>query len=141
MRLVGHKTTAMFDIWSVEHWVTGMCIGAAMHLAVRRKMPALDAVTYYALVAMVAFAWEVIEHYLETGLAGQAVAYWFQGVEHWSNRMVSDPLLVLLGACLVRRCPKLTVPARLFSLAWLGVHVFVFEHSMVLQERIVSWAH
>ena len=33
------------------------------------------------LVLLIAYIWETAEHYLETGLAGESVQYWFQG---WS---------------------------------------------------------
>ncbi|MDR1909028.1 MAG: hypothetical protein LBQ35_03850 [Spirochaetaceae bacterium] len=31
------------------------------------------------------------------GEAGVKVAFWFQGVEHWSNRLIADNLMVILG--------------------------------------------
>ncbi len=81
-----------------------------------------------------AYAWETLEHYLEIGLAGQAVAYWFQGVEHWANRLIADPLAMVLGYLIVKRWAGLATPARILSALWLAVHVFWFPHSMHLHE-------
>ena len=84
-------------------------------------------------VLCLGFAWETLEHYLETGLAGPAVQYWFQGVEFWPNRLIADPLMLVLGYVIAKRHPRLVLPARIASLTWLLVHIFVFPHSMVLQ--------
>ena len=85
-------------------------------------------------VLFLAYLWETLEHYLEEGLAGAAVEYWFQGVEFWPNRFVSDPLMLVLGYWIAVRRPHLVVWARVASVAWLVVHIFVFPHSMYLHE-------
>lgn len=126
MQLWGEKTVATFDVWSIEHLVTGFCIGAVLYL--REPSPR----HYYLYALMIAFMWETLEHYLEIGLFGARVEYWFQGVEHWSNRLLADPALVLLGAYLYRRASYLKWTARIFSVLWLGVHIFIFPHSMYL---------
>jgi hypothetical protein len=91
---------------------------------------------YFATIGVlfVAYIWETLEHYLETGLAGERVVYWFQGVEFWPNRLISDPLMLILGYMLAKRFPVIIWPARALSLIWLLVHVFIFPHSMYLQE-------
>lgn len=122
----GEKTIATFDVWSIEHLVTGLCVGALLY---RRESSLL---TYYLMALLIAYAWETLEHYLETGLAGAVVEYWFQGVEHWTNRLFADPILVMLGAYLFCHAPYLKWPARTFSVVWLFVHIFLFPHSMYL---------
>ena len=85
-------------------------------------------------ILMLSFLWEVIEHYLETGLWGSKVQFWFHGVEHWSNRLVGDSLAVMIGAYLYFKWPKILWPLKVVSAVWLIVHVFIFPHSMYLQE-------
>jgi hypothetical protein len=92
---------------------------------------------YIITILLVEYLWEVVEFYLEAGHSGvPAITHWFQGVEYWGNRVVSDPLITLSGGILGLRRPWLVLPARLFSLTFLGVHVFVFPHCMWLQEWV-----
>ena len=83
-------------------------------------------------VLFLAYAWETLEHYLETGLAGSAVEFWFQGVEFWPNRLITDPLMLLLGYLIAKKYPRFVIPARIASVAWLFIHIFIFPHSMYL---------
>ena len=139
----GIKTVAIFDVWTFEHLLSGLSIGA---LAVRcntkifkhkLNINSLNIKTRYfdiIFVLLAAYAWETVEHYLESGLAGDVVAYWFQGVEFWANRIISDPLITLVGYYIAIVMPKLVTPARIVSLMWLMVHVFLFPHSMYLHK-------
>lgn len=143
MEIWGWKTVAIFDVWTIEHILSGLSIGSLV--AVRNTKvfadklgldPGQIATRYFDLVGVLflAFAWESVEHYLETGLAGPAVAYWFQGVELWANRLISDPLMLVIGYYIVKKNPWMVNPARVLSLAWLIVHIFFFPHSMYLHE-------
>ncbi len=141
--LWGLKTVALFDVWSFEHVLAGLSIGAFVMkargfiLVGQDPMKRLVNVRVDLLgVLFVSYLWETVEHYLETGLMGAAVAHWFAGVEMWGNRIVTDPLMVLLGYAIVERNPRLAWPARIFSALWLIVHVFVFPDSMYLQETV-----
>ena len=139
----GVKTVAIFDVWTFEHLLSGLSIGA---LAVRcntkifkykLNINSLNIKTRYfdiIFVLLAAYAWETVEHYLESGLAGDVVVYWFQGVEFWANRIISDPLITLVGYYIAIVMPKLVTPARIVSLMWLMVHVFLFPHSMYLHK-------
>lgn len=130
MLLWGDKTIAWFDVWSIEHFVSGMNL-YLMALWLRVRFPRLSPWGY---VATLCFAWEALEHYLEIGMAGPAVATWFAGVEFVGNRLVTDPLMLFLGAYCIGQCPRAGHAAKLFSLLWLAVHIFVFPHSMYLQQ-------
>ncbi len=140
--LIGPKTQAWFDIWSIEHFVAGATLGGAVLYLMRRSLK-IDAAglkkspvtaSYFLAVIGCSYAWESIEHYLETGLLNLAVTTWFHGVEFWGNRVVTDPLLVILGAGLYLKAPRAGPAAFAFSLTWLLVHVLVFPHCMYLQE-------
>jgi len=138
----GLKTVAMLDAWSFEHLLSGMSIGSRVRADNQRHFlrhyPTLKLTRSTELrldlvgVLLLAYLWEAVEHYLEEGLAGSAVAFWFQGVEFWPNRLIADPLLLVGGYVVARSHPRLILPARVFSLLWLLVHVFVFPHSMYL---------
>jgi hypothetical protein len=144
--LWGVKTVAIFDIWSIEHILSGVSVGSAVRRhtkwELKRLFPSLMH-SYHSFhfdvsgVLLLGYFWETIEHYLETGLAGVKVEHWFQGVEYWPNRMITDPLLLVLGYVIAKRYPKLVFPARIFSITWLLVHIIVFPDSMYLQ-RVLS---
>jgi len=85
-------------------------------------------------VLFLAYLWETIEHYLEVGTAGAWLEYWFQGVEFWPNRIIADPLMLVLGYMIAKKYPQLVIPARIFSIAWLLTHLFIFPHSMYLHD-------
>lgn len=91
-------------------------------------------VLHVTVLLMLAFYWEMLEHYLETGLVGQGVEHWFHGVEHWSNRIFSDNLAMMAGYFIGLHYRVVVWPARVLSAAWLYVHIFVFPHSMYLHE-------
>jgi hypothetical protein len=142
----GLKTTAIFDVWTIEHVLSGVSIGCAVGLKNRgvlkkllckvckiqphRKFLHFDMLG----VLFLAYAWETLEHYLEVGLGGEMVEYWFQGVEFWPNRLIADPLMLVIGYFIAEKHGKLVVPARILSVIWLIVHVFIFPHSMYLHE-------
>ncbi len=141
--LWGLKTVAVFDVWSLEHFMAGMSVGGFIQAAsnrVFRDIPVLEGrqdIAWWSDLSaclFLAYLWEAIEHYLENGTAGVAVEYWFQGIEFWANRLIADPALLVLGMALVRRHPWLAWPTRGASMIWLGIHVFVFPHCMYLYE-------
>ncbi len=146
--LWGLKTDAFFDWWSVEHVLSGLSIGYAVHkrnnkvFQKKLKLDQLDVhiqeftSRYYDIVGVLflAYLWEAWEHYFETGLLGDKVAYWFQGVEFWGNRLITDPLALVIGYLIAQKHPQLIIPARACIVAWVVIHIFVFPHSMYLHE-------
>lgn len=154
MQLFGMKTQAWFDIWSVEHFLSGMSVmtlagwmAMRLMLHAHQKMPLtteenirfqkhpLFAPIALLTTFLIAYMWEPAEFYMEAGYTNNdAITYWFQGVEFWGNRMLGDPLLTLAGGYTALIVPKLIWPARLCSLSWLLAHIFIFPHSMYLQE-------
>ncbi len=142
--IFGLKTVAFFDLWSVEHVLSGISVGAAV-----RKRNRLELARYlgrdhtvrsryfdYTGVLCLAYAWETIEHYLETGIAGARIETWFQGVEFWGNRLITDPPLLIVGYAIARRWPVAVWPARLASALWLFVHIVLLPDSMALQRLL-----
>ena len=141
--LWGLKTVSVLDVWTYEHILTGLSIGFSVKKSNRKHITKyyqhsskIHIVTKYRLdllfVLFIAYLWEALEYYLEQGLAGQTVEYWFQGVEFWPNRLITDPLMLVIGYIFIKEYPQLVWPARFLSLTWLVVHIFVFPHSMYL---------
>lgn len=136
----GLKTEAAFDVWSIEHLVMGVSVGwFSMYLASQiigdeKISDKLKLRISFIITLLVAYMWETLEHYLEIGLAGHAVEYWLQGVEHWSNRLIFDNLMVMSGWWIYQQQNKMVWFARVFSVIWLFVHIVIFPHSMYLHQ-------
>lgn len=159
MKIFGDKTVAFFDIWSIEHFVSGITLGSVIILIFgalklqdkndhkfnhdNNNLYQSDnkfdhKLLYFVLVAFLAYLWETVEHYLESGLLNNHVTYWFQGVEFWGNRILTDPWLVVLGSFIYLKYNYLGKYARYFSATWLYFHVFVFPHCMYLQDELIK---
>lgn len=139
----GLKTHAILDVWTIEHLLSGISVGSAVkkknHKTFQKVLNVIDHNHHswwfdISGVLFIAYMWETLEHYLEEGLAGFKVEYWFQGVEFWQNRFIADPLMLVLGYLIAKKFPFLVWPARFFSIGWLILHIFVFPHSMYLHE-------
>jgi hypothetical protein len=149
--LWGLKENAIFDVWTIEHFLSGVSIGTAVMIHQKKnlgkifekvigkffhakKIKWMNIRYEIYILLMLAFVWETIEHYLETGLLGETIKYWFYGVEFWPNRLISDPLMLILGYMVAKKFPTMVWPARILSIVWIIFHVFVFPHSMYLHE-------
>jgi len=146
MVIWGHKTIAMFDIWTLQHIASGIYMASVASFIVRKTSEKIEIsqasrkFVSFLIVIAAAFLWECAEHYVESGIIagniGARVTFWFQGVEHWSNRLIGDTLAVILGFYIYNLKNRLAIPAKLFSLLWMGVHIFVFPDSMYLHRLI-----
>jgi len=147
--LWGFKTVAMFDVWTIEHLFSGLSVGNLVKKNIRKHVKNISLIKKFEShtsvirfdiigVLFLAYLWETIEHYLESGLAGGGVEYWFQGVEFWSNRIISDPLMMIIGYFIALRYPKFIVPARIATGVWLFTHIFLFPNSMFLHTLFFS---
>ena len=136
----GMKTEAVFDVWSIEHLMMGRSLSAFSFMIIARWNKretisiSLQKKISFTMVLMTALFWETLEHYLELGLLGTQITYWFQGVEHWSNRIISDNVMVALGWFIYTRKSKMVWFARIFSFVWAFFHIIIFPHSMYLHE-------
>lgn len=138
----GVKTQAIFDVWSIEHLLSGISFGSAVKKENHKILSKLlgeehNFHSYYfgiMGIGFVAYFWETIEHYLEIGLGGEWLKYWFQGVEFWPNRILADPILMVIGYIIAKKYPRLVWPVRVLSITWVIVHLFIFPHSMWLHE-------
>lgn len=137
IELFGHKTTAIFDIWSVVHFLTGC--GLAYPMAVLTQRFGMGEREKVFVLLLISATWEVLELYLELGaVGGEPVRYWFQGVEHPLNRIFGDQALLLLGYLATRNRLRLSFLAKTASGIWLLWHVFVLPHSMWVQDAMIQ---
>ena len=136
----------MFDVWSFEHFANGIGMAAIANIITGKAEKRIDInptsrkIINFILVLVFALMWECIEHYLEAGIipgqAGARITHWFQGVEHWSNRLIGDNFTVLLGWYVYTKNEKLAIPARIFTALWMIVHIFAFPDSMYLHRLL-----
>jgi len=142
----GNKTAAFFDIWSFEHFFSGANFAIYMPLITAKIKRFREDKTNkflfdFLFVLIIELLWEIFEHYVEAGDIIPAWTYWFQGVEAFSNRMFSDPVVTMSGFVFMsyfRNIP-LQIFCSIFSVTWLYFHIFVFDHCMYLQEIIVNY--
>ncbi len=134
VELIGHKSSAIFDLWSLFHILTGVAIGNIIYSAVydftEETRSSLILKTEAWTLLLLCYCWEFVEYWLEMGKAGVFVAYWLQGQEHWLNRLLSDPLLVLIGYMVSRRFKIFIWPARMILAAWIWIFITILPHSM-----------
>ena len=110
-----------------------------LSLLLHRKVAPKNEFTTFSLfgwVMAICFAWEALEHYLEIGFAGDVVATWLQGVEFSLNRLITDPALIFIGAWVAMKRQRVELFAKIFSLVWLTLHIFIFPDSMYLQRLL-----
>jgi hypothetical protein len=130
--VVGDRTQAMFDLWSLQHFCGGILIGALLV----RFQPLPSGWRVFALaVGAIALSWEAIELAMEAGVFGAGVSRWKDGYEHWSNRLVGDPLLVVCGALVARRFAYAWKIAMAPASVWLLINV-ASPSSMYIQRLI-----
>ncbi len=138
MELVGHKTEAIVDLWSICHLLSGMALGSfgvgklnsKSQKHSYNKFSKGNISKSVLVVVIIAYVWEFLEYFLEAGLAGVAVSAWFNGHEDWFNRLITDPLLLVIGYLVALKLPYLIWPARFLLIIWLYIFIFVFPHSM-----------
>lgn len=143
LQLFGHKSLALFDVWTIEHFFSGANL-AFLFAFLRSKFNlGDDDKTKLALECLMVLClelfWEITEHYLEEGAIIPAVEYWFQGVECFWNRAVTDPIITMAGFFFIRNFMQFRVFSSVFSAVWLFFHVIIFPHSMYLQDQIAAY--
>jgi hypothetical protein len=120
-RLVGDRSDAIFDLWSLQHFCAGVLLGTIL---LRSKLIHFPAWKELAMVvALFALSWEATELAMEAGATGHAIAVWKGSFEHWGNRLVGDPLMVISGALIARRFSYAWKIVLLPAAIWLVVNV------------------
>ena len=98
--LVGDRREATFDLWSLQHFCAGILLGALLMRTALASPPWRSFLLFSVLLAL---CWEAAELAMEAGWLGAAISDWKDGFEHWSNRLLGDPLMVSSGSLIGRR--------------------------------------
>lgn len=143
IQLFGHKSVALFDVWTIEHFFSGanLCV---LFILLRSRFnlgddPKTKLMLEFFFVLTIELFWEVTEHYLEAGAIIPSVEYWFQGIECYANRAISDPIITMAGFFFIRKFMQFRTFSSIFSAIWLFFHIVIFPHSMYLQDQMVSF--
>lgn len=83
-------------------------------------------------VLLIAYIWEAIEHYMELGAFSLELAQYLNGTESWANRLITDPLMLVVGYAIAYKYPKMYYPALIIIIIWYTVHFFFFPDLMYL---------
>ena len=88
MILWGYKDLALLDIWTIEHIVSGASISGFLKYYSDKFLEndRNRRIVFFTALMLLAYLWESVEHYLETGMAGNAVALWFYEIGRASCR-------------------------------------------------------
>lgn len=129
--VVGDRTEALFDLWSVQHFLSGVFIGTVLLLPEKRSLKDLLTATL-----IVAFIWEAAELAMEYGIFGQVISSWKSGFEHWGNRFIGDPLMVVFGSMFAWKFSSAWKWAFIPASVWLVANV-VSPTSMSIQQWLL----
>lgn len=134
-QLFGYRQVAMFDLWSFQHLMSGVLIGAIL----RWLAPNISAskLHFISAVMLITYGWEALELQMELGTFGHSVSQWKVGFEHWSNRLVGDPLLGASGALTARRYQQAWKFVLIPVAIWLTINV-LSPTSMEIQKLILG---
>ncbi|NQT50213.1 UbiA family prenyltransferase [Candidatus Kuenenbacteria bacterium] len=131
------REAVMLDMWSIEHFLWGVVVLASL----KRFFPKLSVMKLLSITLAIAYGWELVEYLLELGVFGEGVSAWKVGHEHWSNRLIGDPLLVLLGGYVQVRWQSAWKWAVLPWMVW-GIANYLAPDSMFITRIILdalSW--
>ena len=134
-QLFGDKQISMLDLWSFQHLMSGVLIGATL----RWLAPDFSAskLRFISAVMLLSYGWEALELQLELGTFGHCISEWKVGFEHWSNRLVGDPLLGIIGALIARRYRQAWKFVLIPAAFWLAINV-LSPTSMEIQKIILG---
>ena len=143
--LFGDRSTAAFDLWSIQHAMSGMQLAAILCWGLGHpedKWSHTRSPQILGIVMILAFGWEYVEFLGEVESFGEAVGGWLRGNEHWSNHLIGDPLCVYLGGLLYTRLPSIPRQVLLWTSVWLTAAWVIVngfqDHCMVVQEYLLG---
>lgn len=130
---VGDRSDAIFDLWSIQHFLSGILVGSI--LAYVRIDLSASWHGFALRMFIFAFIWEAAELTMEAGWLGTSVAAWKKGYEHWGNRFIGDLLMVTLGGLLAGKYRNAWKWALMPAAVWFIGNV-LSPHSMWVQEYL-----
>ena len=133
--IFGERSNAVFDLWSLQHFCSGIFIGILLSKSPRTR--SMSVRTLLLITLLLALCWESIELAMEIGYFGSDIAVWKGGIEHWGNRFLGDPLMVALGSLISRRFSHAWKIALVPMALWLFFN-FTAPHSMFIQRFLIK---
>jgi len=119
VQLFGHKSMAIFDVWTISHVVTGAVLS---YVAI--AMRSINLQHPIMLLLVVSLSWEIVEHYIEAAELA-ALSNWFAGEEILLNRLVADQVAVVSGFYLIKKYPKALLSCMAIGLGILILHIWL----------------
>ncbi len=136
--LFGDKTSSMFDLWFIGHFMFGVILAGGWQRITREQSASRWwTQRWFLLLATSVVLWEVSELLMELGYFGSSIAHWKAGVEHWSNRYIADVGMAVVGSQIYRKWPAIFWPVVLLGVLWEVIHV-LSPTAMTLQETVLS---
>ncbi len=117
----GNEQLALFDLWSIQHFLAGILIGSLFLSPKEKTTGVKNWQRIIPFVLFLALTWEALEIYLETDIIFKN----WVGFEHWSNRIITDPLMALMGGAvgyLIRDSWRVAVVP---SIMWLVIKLIL----------------
>lgn len=125
----GDRTEAIFDLWSFQHILSGILIS----LIASATLPSrISRRKFLLVILLVALSWEAIELSIEIGFFGQTASQWKRGFEHWGNRFIGDPAMVMLGSIIAPKLKSVWKWVLVSAAVWLIANIAA-PNSMVIQ--------
>lgn len=129
IQLFGIKTSALLDYWTIIHVLSGIILGFII-IKISNKYKIKNRLNFLIIsLLLIAYTWEIIELFAELGIYGLPIQQWFYGIELPLNRLIIDPLSLLIGGLIISKNNnyKIFLFATIISLTWLLTHIFLFR--------------
>jgi len=127
----GYRNYAVFDLWSIHHGFAGVVIGKIVLQKFEKPL------TFVCAVLIVALSWEGLELLMEYGNMGTAISAWKGGYEHWGNRLIGDPLMVMVGGLIARKNHQIWKYALIYCIVWFSLNA-ISSDSMSIQRVLLG---
>lgn len=143
-KLFGDKKEAVLDTWTLQHFFSGVITYPLIHFMVfgtvtKIKLNWRSKLELALVTCLLAYVWEVFELVLEVGRLDSAISIWKNGVEHWSNRMIGDPVAMFAGAlAFAKHRSRIFIPSLVLATLWLIINISMPD-CMYVQRKIVLW--
>ncbi len=121
--LWGVKDVALFDVWCLQHLLSGFILGFLVGKL--KKIPTISPAHVIGLIVF-AYTWEAIEYNLETSSIDNLRVF-IGGIEYRWNRILVDPLFMVIGFYLSFVLPLSKTKRYTLVVFWLSfalIHIY-----------------
>lgn len=129
---------SLIDLWSLVHVAVGVLVAKRYFIRAKKYFGKRWMLNIVYLGLNIAFGFEGFEFSLEAGLAGEDVSQWLGGHEHWTNRLLLDPLAPLLGIVIYRYFPRSWYVTLLFCIVWWTVLLCFMPNCMGIDDYLID---